>query len=88
MAKRPYVRQWFHEGGDDTYAQKPATKTLIAKAIEARKKGHDVVIATSGSIMRSREYTPAAFLKKHPKWKIKKPAKKNQVKKRSKNKKR
>ena len=72
MAKKPYVRQWYHEGGDDTYAQKPATKALIAKAVEARKKGADVVIATTGRISTSREYTPQDYLNKHPKWKIKK----------------
>jgi len=72
MAKRPYVRQWYHEGGDDTYAQKLATKALIAKAVEARKKGHDVVIATTGRISTSREYTPQDYLKRHPEWKLKK----------------
>jgi len=73
---RPYVRQWYHEGGDDTYRQSPATKTLIAKAVEAHKLGGDVVVATSSSISTSKEYSPKAFLKKYPEYKLKKPVKK------------
>ena len=71
--KRPYVREWYHEGGDDTYSQKLATKTMIAKAVEAKKKGHDVVVVTSGRVLKGKEYTPQSWLDKYPKWKLKKP---------------
>jgi len=78
MAKRPYVREWYHdpEGGDDTYSQKPATKALIAKAVAVKRKGGDVVVATSGRLFKGLEYTPQAFLNKYPKWKLKKKPKK------------
>jgi hypothetical protein len=73
MAKRPYVREWHHEGkpGGDTYSQKPATKAMIAKAVELQKKGHDIVICSSGRLLKGHEWSPSAFLKTHPKWKIK-----------------
>lgn len=81
MAKIPYVREWYHTGrGDDTYSQKPATKKLIARAVEFEKKGHDVVVATSGRLFKGKEYKPSTFLKKHPSWKLKEKPKKKTTK--------
>jgi len=88
MSKRPYVRVWYHTGkGDDTYSQKPATKKLIAKAVEAEKKGVDVVIALGGRLtLDQKEFLPSTFLKKHPEWAIvkKEPAAKKKTTKRKK----
>ena len=81
--KKPYVRV-FHQNhvGEDVYSQKLATKKLIAKAVKAKKKGYDVVVATAKTLYKGKTYTPQEWLKKYPEWKTSKP--KTKAKKRKK----
>jgi len=62
--KNPYIRRWYHGKGDDTYRQMKASKRILHSA--KGLKG-DYVVAYKG-----KEYGVNEFIKKHPKYGLKK----------------